>query len=226
MEFKKKTIIWEDNNEPPKDYIWAKKDGKFYEYSYATRSWIESKSISGGSGGSGGDGDSPSDEITLGKSLITSLCLDHNDYNDHSKVTVLPDAVCICTNIWGANTESLDTPVTIAGRQFDSAVLLDTPNVVGDFPGICKNLEELSWQDIDTYVSSYNVDSSSCYLLFKVDKFSSFDDIPNIFKVVFNNSYGKGATEPYTTSNSTDVYPPMLSLHNNEYYIVFEYQGD
>ena len=60
MEFKKKTIIWEDNNEPPKDYIWAKKDGKFYEYSYATRSWVESKSISGGnsggSGGSGGDG--------------------------------------------------------------------------------------------------------------------------------------------------------------------------
>lgn len=57
MEFKKKTIIWEDNNEPPKDYIWAKKDGKFYEYSYATRSWIESKSISGGSGGSGGGSD-------------------------------------------------------------------------------------------------------------------------------------------------------------------------
>lgn len=62
MEFKKKTIIWEDNNEPPKDYIWAKKDGKFYEYSYATRSWIESKSISGGNsgesgGGEGGSGD-------------------------------------------------------------------------------------------------------------------------------------------------------------------------
>lgn len=53
MEFKKKTIIWEDNNEPPKDYIWAKKDGKFYEYDYVTRSWVESKSISGGSGGSG-----------------------------------------------------------------------------------------------------------------------------------------------------------------------------
>ena len=44
MEFKKKTIIWEDNNEPPKDYIWAKKDGKFYEYNYVTRSWVESKS--------------------------------------------------------------------------------------------------------------------------------------------------------------------------------------
>lgn len=56
MEFKKKTIIWEDNSEPPKDYIWAKKDGKFYEYNYATRSWVESESISGGSGGSGGSG--------------------------------------------------------------------------------------------------------------------------------------------------------------------------
>lgn len=60
MEFKKKTIIWEDNNEPPKDYIWAKKDGKFYEYSYATRSWIESKSIKAEASG---DSDSETGEI-------------------------------------------------------------------------------------------------------------------------------------------------------------------
>ena len=50
MEYKKKTIIWEDNNEPPKDYIWAKNDGKFYEYSHAQRKWIESNLISSGSG--------------------------------------------------------------------------------------------------------------------------------------------------------------------------------
>ena len=42
MELKKKTIIWEDNNEPPKDYIWAKKDWKFYEYSRSQRQWVES----------------------------------------------------------------------------------------------------------------------------------------------------------------------------------------
>ena len=48
MELKKKTIIWEDNNEPPKDYIWAKKDGKFYEYSHSQRGWIESNLISTG----------------------------------------------------------------------------------------------------------------------------------------------------------------------------------
>ena len=57
MEYKKKTIIWEDNNEPPKDYIWAKKDGKFYEYSYTTMGWVESKSISGGNSGSSNDGE-------------------------------------------------------------------------------------------------------------------------------------------------------------------------
>ena len=55
MKYKTKTIMWEDNNEPPKNYIWAKPDGKFYEYSYVTRSWIESKLIkaeeSGGSNG-------------------------------------------------------------------------------------------------------------------------------------------------------------------------------
>ena len=46
MEFKKKTIIWEDNNEPPKDYIWVKSDGKAYEYSYSERCWKESWTVS------------------------------------------------------------------------------------------------------------------------------------------------------------------------------------
>ena len=54
MELKKKTIIWEDNNEPPKDYIWIKSDGKAYEYSYSQRKWIESKSISSSGTNDGG----------------------------------------------------------------------------------------------------------------------------------------------------------------------------
>ena len=78
MEFKKKTIIWEDNNEPPKDYIWAKKDGKFYEYNYVTRSWVESKSISGGSGGSGSETDF--DEQELITSSINSLIIKNSSF--------------------------------------------------------------------------------------------------------------------------------------------------
>lgn len=45
MEFKKKTIIWEDNNEPPKDYIWVKTDGKAYEFNYTDKIWKESKTV-------------------------------------------------------------------------------------------------------------------------------------------------------------------------------------
>lgn len=45
MEFKKRTIIWEDNSEPPKDYFWVKGDNKVYEYDYASRLWKESKTI-------------------------------------------------------------------------------------------------------------------------------------------------------------------------------------
>lgn len=84
MEFKKKTIIWEDNNEPPKDYIWAKKDGKFYEYSYATRSWIESKLIkteeSDGSGGDGGGGDSGDESFDNKKfgNDVAEKCIQYN----------------------------------------------------------------------------------------------------------------------------------------------------
>ena len=51
---KKKTIIWEDNNEPPKNYIWVKSDGKAYEYNNSTRSWELSNTV-GGSNGSGTD---------------------------------------------------------------------------------------------------------------------------------------------------------------------------
>ena len=47
MEYKKKTIIWEDNNEPPKDYIWVRSNGKAYEFSYTTREWKEIMSSSG-----------------------------------------------------------------------------------------------------------------------------------------------------------------------------------
>lgn len=45
MEYKTKTIVWEDNNEPPKDYIWVKSDGKAYEFDYADRKWKESKTL-------------------------------------------------------------------------------------------------------------------------------------------------------------------------------------
>ena len=48
MEFKKKTLIWETNTEPPKNYIWIKEDGKAYEYDYSTKRWIESKIVSSG----------------------------------------------------------------------------------------------------------------------------------------------------------------------------------
>lgn len=83
MELKKKTIIWENNNEPPKDYIWVKSDGKAYEYSYSQGRWIESNSISG-SGNSGncepveanptiedGDVTTPLNALKVGESVYT-----------------------------------------------------------------------------------------------------------------------------------------------------------
>ena len=46
MEFKKKTIIWEPNTEPPKNYYWIKEDNKVYEFSVEERKWVESEEIS------------------------------------------------------------------------------------------------------------------------------------------------------------------------------------
>ena len=52
MEYKKKTIIWEDNNEPPKNYIWVKSDGNAYEFNHTLRQW--EKIMSSGGDCSGG----------------------------------------------------------------------------------------------------------------------------------------------------------------------------
>ncbi len=42
----KRTIIFEENTEPPKNYYWIKPDNKVYEYNYEDREWVESETIS------------------------------------------------------------------------------------------------------------------------------------------------------------------------------------
>lgn len=63
MELKKKTLIWEENNEPPKNYIWVKSDGKAYEYNNSTRSWELSKTMSSASNGGGNGTDSNASHV-------------------------------------------------------------------------------------------------------------------------------------------------------------------
>lgn len=88
MEFKKKTIIWEDNNEPPKDYIWIKSDGKAYEFDYKDRKWVESKSISVESGDSGsGSGEGSVDEQSLVTEALNSIITPPSEGN-----VIYPDA--------------------------------------------------------------------------------------------------------------------------------------
>lgn len=47
----KKTVIWETNSEPPRNYIWIQSDGIAYEYDWDIREWVPSKNIGPGSGG-------------------------------------------------------------------------------------------------------------------------------------------------------------------------------
>ena len=46
MELKKRTIIFEENTEPPKNYYWIKSDNKVYEYNHEDKEWVESETIS------------------------------------------------------------------------------------------------------------------------------------------------------------------------------------
>lgn len=42
----KRTIIWEENTEPPKNYFWVKPDNKVYEFNHEFEEWVESETIS------------------------------------------------------------------------------------------------------------------------------------------------------------------------------------
>lgn len=64
----KKTIIWESNSEPPKNYIWAKPDGSIVEYNENTKKWENSESIAGESSGS---------ESTSSTSMIINTIPEH-----------------------------------------------------------------------------------------------------------------------------------------------------
>ena len=46
MEFKKRTIIWEENTEPPKNYYWIKPDNQIYEYNPNQLEWVISETLS------------------------------------------------------------------------------------------------------------------------------------------------------------------------------------
>lgn len=42
----KKTIVWDTNTEPPKNYIWVRGDGKAYEFDRQKREWVVWKVLS------------------------------------------------------------------------------------------------------------------------------------------------------------------------------------
>ena len=115
MEYKTKTIVWEDNNEPPKDYIWVKSDGKAYEYSYSQRKWIESKSIST-SGNfepveanptiEDGDVTTPLNALKIGESVYT---VDSDSNSDIQIVELTYDHIPATGTLSASDLEKLDS---------------------------------------------------------------------------------------------------------------------
>lgn len=156
MEFKKKTIIWEDNNEPPKDYIWAKKDGKFYEYSYAVRGWVESKSISGESEGSDSGGSS---EITLSQAFTKAFRLDKK--------------VAFRTNKWVYTDETIPLPdlaMSLAGDTYVMQQYFDRTKNLSDYDITVPN-GSINFDDT-VYEHTSEVSDSNCIIV----PFDEFDE--------------------------------------------------
>ena len=83
----KKTIIWENNTEPPKNYIWGKADGKFYEYNGSA--WAESEDIK-----------STANIAVTGVSLNKSTASISVSGNTTLKATVTPSDASDTTVTW------------------------------------------------------------------------------------------------------------------------------
>lgn len=142
MEFKKKTIIWEDNNEPPKDYIWVKSDGKAYEFDYKDRKWVESKSISvesGDSGSGSGEGEGFDLNTIINDYIIQSappsaqssiILPDLWCYPDHGRYKELSIEVVVETIVEGDNISII--PFYKESPQKDS----DSAYLIADHPGV------------------------------------------------------------------------------------------
>ena len=159
MELKKKTMIWEDNTEPPKNYIWIKSDGKAYEFDYNDRKWKESQIVSSIDSGNGG-GNSSNFQNVISKDWKICEIVPIEQYNS----ITIPDDVIAEKNIPDDSAvvalcsmeEFPDSPKSlyIYGLTETEAAFLDSTNLkmdISEFPVDCCLEIEKSGDDEPTF---------------------------------------------------------------------------
>lgn len=161
MELKKKTIIWEDNTEPPKDYIWVKSDGKAYEFDYNNRKWKESQIVSSiNSGNSDGNGSNLENVISKNWKLCEIIPIEqYNSIHIHDDViaekNIPEDSVAVAFCTMNNSGEPSPKSLYIYGLTESEADLLNSANLemdVSEFPvDCCLEIEKVNRGDKDFF---------------------------------------------------------------------------
>ena len=160
MELKKKTIIWEDNNEPPKNYIWIKSDGKAYEFNHLERKWIESKLFTSGNsseeGSEEGESETPivtnkwyEDLLVSGQPKPIAWAIRGHDWSNAQIIDMETfDEEYPTINAWANDAYTYGTLYALYESSVDHVVLgtIDTPGY-GKF-GVFYDTGKYNWGQI------------------------------------------------------------------------------
>lgn len=221
MEFKKKTIIWEDNNEPPKDYIWIKSDGKAYEFDYNDRTWKESTFINvntdGSDGGGGGSGSMSMYDAWM--KAFDGFKV-YQDNNDNNVLTVAP-ALC-AIGAYDYQRKTSDTPISLAFMNAQT-------NEYSEYgeESISKIFDIKNVPD-DIYEQSLNYGSSYIQLLYDLDELNEKAHDINYAVESIGLSHSTYNTKIVQSNKGKSEYVPNSGVFklNDKFYIWFPVSMD
>lgn len=200
------TDIWLDTNtNPPK------------LKTFINGEWVV---ITGGSSEDDDSGDdTPSDGITSAQAFATFCNLNHNNFEDRTQDTPLPD---LYAHISGLQYYDLDQNIIIGDYRFITYHDLNDPQAtitVG-------NYSDFSFDYIDNYLSKHSgYDCGQIAFLWKLDKLSQMNYINDIFGLELDDRNYNGKFS-LIRSRGDSSYSPYLFKYNDEYYIWYVYNFD
>lgn len=222
MELKKKTIIWEDNNEPPKDYIWIKSDEKAYEFDYNDRKWKESTSINVNNNGSDDGGEGGSGSMSMYDVWMKAFdrFKVYQDDNDNNVLTVTPALYAI--QAYEYNRETSDTPISLAFMNTQT-------NKYNEYVGesISKIFDIKNVPD-DIYEQSLDYGSSYIQVLYDLDELNQKAHDINYAVESIEINHKTYNTNTFQLNKGKALYVPDSGVFkfNDKYYVWFPVSMD
>lgn len=199
MEYKKKTIIWEDNNEPPKNYIWVKSDGNAYEFNHTLRQW---EKIMSSSGSDSGEGEGGSDSMSMYDAWMKTF--------KNLQSETFPVTPKKAFKGWPfVHSERVDNEIelTFCNDSTDRVYIAEEEQIIYD-------IEQIPDDIYDTE------DYTFVTFLYDLDELNQFENISNPIQQLFNNNNDFPTIGLY--GNNLSKWNTNILVLNDKYYVWFQ----